>query len=853
MTKSGSSKSDRNLRLVALVGFLCLWHSSAQAASYGVNLIVNGNAEAGPSSSTGAPVTVPGWTVSSAFTVVNYGAAGGFPTSSDPGPPDRQNQFFAGGNAATSTATQEIDVTANAADVNQGNVTYDLSGWLGGFGADGDSATLFVQFFNGVTSLGSNSIGPVTAADRGNATKLLLRVVSGPVPANTTRVHVALTMTRVTGAFNDAYADSLSLVLRVPYVVTTTADSGSGSLRSAIVAGNTITFDPNVFPPAGLPQTITLLTALPILNSNISIAGPGKGVLTVQRSMTSGTPEFGIFSISNGTEFRPTVTLSGMTITNGIAFRGGGIASNRANLIVNDCLITGNRGNGGGGGIDKQFGTLTVNRCTVSANFAGDTSNSNPLFGPGGGVANLEGTATLNNCTLSGNTTNYVGGGLYSQGGALSTTVTLINCTISGNSAIGTAASAGGIYSTSYTTSSSQPANVILSSCTLNSNIGGAIKQFNGGASANLTLGNTIIKSGGSGVTISSGGGATVTSLGYNMADDGGGGFLNQTGDRVNTDPMLGTLQDNGGATFTHALLPGSLAIDKGNTTLTTDQRGAPRPVDDPNSASGGGNNADIGAFEYQLPALANISTRLRVETGDNILIAGFIVTGTQPKKIMIRGIGPSLPFPDKLADPTLELHDSTGALLEGNDNWGDSPNKQAIIDSTIAPSNPLESAVIRSVPPGAYTAIVRGVNSGTGTGVVEAYDLDAAANSKLVNISTRGFVQTGDNILIAGTIVVGPAAQKIIIRALGPSVPVPGKMADPTLELRDGDGTLLEANDNWQDSPNKQAIMDSTIPPTNNLESAIVRTLTPANYTAIVRGVNDTTGIAVVEVYALQ
>ncbi len=250
---------------------------------------------------------------------------------------------------------------------------------------------------------------------------------------------------------------------------------------------------------------------------------------------------------------------------------------------------------------------------------------------------------------------------------------------------------------------------------------------------------------------------------------------------------------------------------------------------------------------------LANISTRLPVGTGDNVLIAGFIVTGNQNKKVIVRAIGPSLALAGKLADPILELHDASGALLETNDNWMDSPNKQAIIDSTIPPKDPLESAIVRSVPPGNYTAIERGVNNGTGIGVVEAYDLDTSANSKLANIATRGLVQTGDNVLFAGTIVVGQASQKVIIRALGPSTGVPGAMADPTLELRDANGNLLEANDNWMDSPNKQAIIDSTIPPPNNAESAIVRTLTPANYTAIVRGVNNSTGIAVVEVYALN
>ena len=136
---------------------------------------------------------------------------------------------------------------------------------------------------------------------------------------------------------------------------------------------------------------------------------------------------------------------------------------------------------------------------------------------------------------------------------------------------------------------------------------------------------------------------------------------------------------------------------------------------------------------------------------------------------------------------------------------------------------------------------------------MVEVYDLDTSANSKLANISTRGLVQTGDTVLIAGTIVVGQASQKVMIRAIGPSLNIAGKLANPTLELRDVNGNLLEANDDWVNSPNKQAIIDSTIPPTNDSESAIVRTLSPASYTAILRGVNDTTGIAVVEVYALN
>jgi hypothetical protein len=256
---------------------------------------------------------------------------------------------------------------------------------------------------------------------------------------------------------------------------------------------------------------------------------------------------------------------------------------------------------------------------------------------------------------------------------------------------------------------------------------------------------------------------------------------------------------------------------------------------------------------------LANVSTRLRIETGDNVLFAGFIVTGTQPKKIIVLGTGPSLTgggVPGALADPTLELYQGN-TLLDSNDNWVDSPKKQAIIDSMVAPTNDLESAIVATLPANnsQYTAIVRGAGNGTGVGTVQLFDLDRLVDSKLANISTRGFVQTGDNVLIAGTILLGQTSQKVIVRAIGPSLPFSGTLADPTLELRDQNGGLIDSNDNWKDSPNKQAIIDSTVPPTNDSESAIVATL-PANsaqYTAIVRGVNNGTGIAVVEVFALN
>ena len=251
-------------------------------------------------------------------------------------------------------------------------------------------------------------------------------------------------------------------------------------------------------------------------------------------------------------------------------------------------------------------------------------------------------------------------------------------------------------------------------------------------------------------------------------------------------------------------------------------------------------------------PTLGNISTRLRVETGDNALIGGFIVTGAAPKSVLVRAIGPSLSLAGKLANPMLELHDLTGTLLASNDNWMDSANRQEIIDTTIPPSNDLESAILATLDPGAYTAIMRGVNNSTGIGLVEAYDLSIGTDSILANISTRGLVQTGDDVMIGGFIIVGDEPQTVLVRAIGPSLPLAGKLADPELDLHNPDGSILASNDNWR-STQEQAIIDTTIPPTNDLESAILATLAPNGYTAIVRGNNGTTGVALVEAYQLD
>jgi hypothetical protein len=233
-------------------------------------------------------------------------------------------------------------------------------------------------------------------------------------------------------------------------------------------------------------------------------------------------------------------------------------------------------------------------------------------------------------------------------------------------------------------------------------------------------------------------------------------------------------------------------------------------------------------------------------------LIGGFIVTGTQPKKVIVRGIGPSLPVPGALADPVLELHDSSGQTIATNDNWGSSTNRQEIVDSLLAPANDHESAILVTLPPAAYTAIVRGVNGTTGVALVEIYDLGTNADSQLANISTRASVQTGNNVLIGGFIVLGQQSGRVIVRAIGPSMPVPGALANPTLSLHDGNGAQLATNDNWR-SDQEADIIATALAPSNDAESAIVTTLAPSLYTAIIQGVNGTTGVGLIEVYNLH
>jgi Tol biopolymer transport system component len=244
-------------------------------------------------------------------------------------------------------------------------------------------------------------------------------------------------------------------------------------------------------------------------------------------------------------------------------------------------------------------------------------------------------------------------------------------------------------------------------------------------------------------------------------------------------------------------------------------------------------------------PKALNIATRMRVETSDNVLIAGFIVTGSQPKKVLIRGIGPSLPVSGALPDTTLDLDGGTFF----NDDWK-SNQEQEIRDTTIPPSSELESAIVAVLEPGAHTAVLRGKGDTTGIGLVEVYDLESGTPAQLANIATRGLVLTGDDVMIGGFIIGGDYPARVLIRAIGPSLPVDGKLQDPVLQLVDSNGSTI-TNDDWRTTQEAE-IVATTIPPTNEKEAAIVATLVPGAYTAIVRGKDDTVGIALVEGYTL-
>ncbi len=264
--------------------------------------------------------------------------------------------------------------------------------------------------------------------------------------------------------------------------------------------------------------------------------------------------------------------------------------------------------------------------------------------------------------------------------------------------------------------------------------------------------------------------------------------------------------------------------------------------------------NNNTSEFSGAIGQLLNASTRMQVQTGNNVLIAGFIVSGSGSTAVVLRALGPTLSqfgVSGALGNPTLDLF-SGNTLLVSNDNWKET-QETGIAATGLAPPNDLESAILHTFSAGSYTAVVRGKNNTTGVGLVEVYDTDKMVETTLTNISTRGVVGTGQNVMIGG-LISGNGIVRIIVRALGPTLSqfgVPMVLADPILELRDVNGTLITSNDNWKDSQQAEIQASGKAPPNDN-ESAIIIVRPSANTTAIVRGKNNTTGNALVDAYVL-
>jgi hypothetical protein len=664
------------------------------------------------------------------------------------------------------------------------------------------------------------------------------------------------------GAY-EVQADSLAGCVTL---VENNNDSGPGSLRDAIAdacAGSTISFAANV------RGAITLTSHLSI-EKRLTINGPGANQLTVQRSTASGTPAFPIFETS-----REHVTISGLAIANGSYAQGGGI-STFSNLTINDCTILDNTANEGGG-IYSHGGRLTINNSTISGNSAVGG-------GDGGGIyidsSIVSESVTINNSTISGNSADGRGGGIYNL-----SELTINNSTISGNFAV---AEAGGIANGNL---------VVIASSTITGNSGasgGGISALGGG---NLGVRNSIIA-----LNIERDPFSDFPDIDHRGGQGGSGGhnligelgefeyeFERSTSDQIGTpaspiDPKLGPLQNNGGPTQTHALLSTSPAVDKGRSSGSlTDQRGLSRPIDDPGITNAtGGDGADIGAFEVQAatptptptatptatPGLVgNVSTRLSVGTGDDALFGGFIVQGPpgSTKKIIVRALGPFLTqfgVTDALANPTLEIRDGTNLIVATNNDWrntqvgGIITGDQAaeIEGSGLVPGNDLESAIIANLAPGNYTAVVRGVDNTVGTGIVDAFDMSGASPARLANVATRGLIQPGDKLMIAGFIIQNGSV-RAVVRAIGPSLTqfgVTNALADTTLEVTNQDGTFVVTNDDWE-TDQKQELENTGLQPGNALEAALVTILPPGQYSALVRGKPESTGTGVAEVYFLQ
>ena len=627
-----------------------------------------------------------------------------------------------------------------------------------------------------------------------------------------------------------------------------------------------------------------------------STATPGRGVGNV----ISGNTFDGLVFSASGTSAMGAVTIQGNLIglgIDGITAVGNGIGINDvtdttttlgATLIGGTSATTRNIISGNNGGISYASENTTVQGNYIGTDVSGTLDRGNATLGfeiigdrRSGTTITIGGTVAGAGNLISGNDF----GGIWIRNGDATIEGNKIGTQVDGVSALGNSGEGVRVFN-------------VLSNPVLQVAVGGLADgagntiAYNGAvgvsveASTVTILRNSIFNNGTSdpgnqfGLGIDLGGGPGVTPNDAGDVDTGPNGFQNfpvLTSVAVGSADadFIGTLDSMQSTTYRVEFF-GNEAIDPSNngegktflgaTDVTTDGSGhaafnvslplGPGALRVTSTATDPSGNTS--EFSLSVGQLLNISTRLRVLTGDNVLIGGFILLGPDQKQVIVRGIGPSLAnfgVPGVLADPTLELHAGDGTLLASNDNWK-TDQQTEIETSGLQPTDDLESAIVATLPAdgAGYTAIVKGTSGATGVGLVEVYDLDQAANSKFANISTRGFVDTGDNVLIGGFIIGGGSAQ-VILRGIGPSLTafgVAGALQNPTLELHDSLGTLVSADDNWKDS--QQAEITATgLQPTDDRESAILATLPPGAYTAIVRGFNDTTGVGLVEVYNLN
>jgi hypothetical protein len=548
--------------------------------------------------------------------------------------------------------------------------------------------------------------------------------------------------------------------------------------------------------------------------------------------------------------------------------------SNHAQVTLNrvvfaDLVTVDGAGNGTGGAMTADFVTLNANSCIIE-------NCSTTQYGGAFEFIHAS-TATIANTTFSHNTAGILGGGLVMFGGALNVN----NCNFTdnrltnpgGGSAIMVGADAG---------SGAIPPNDItgvIQNCVISNNSGGPATIYDGFRTAapfNRVQynANKIYPSDSSAFfidTVGSRSVADINAMTLTLADRSSVVKAPVPNDALTAPQPIGAIlmvpqmTAGVGAPGETLPLPAYVSYASSVNTPTLDGTAMRNPSDVIQTFNNNAHNLTVGANTFSttpVPGLAlNISTRLAVGTGQQVLIGGFIIQGPNPKSIMLRAIGPSLPLPGVLQDPYLELHDGTGAIIATNDNWKNtniggaitSSQVTDIVGSSIPPSQNMESAIIATLAPGAYTAVVRGATNDTGIAVIEGYDLDPDPVSKLANISTRGFILTGDNVMIGGFIYGGgPGATKVVVRGIGPSLAafgVSNPLMNPLLEIHDGNGATIDSNDDW--ITNRRAIEATGLQPSDNTESAcLLSNLAPGAYTAVLRSSVNAIGVGILEVY---